>query len=117
MVSVFDPREKAVSKSSDKRLQVATIGEIFPSQEEAQKAAEADLKAMESSRESTKTDEDEYPPLPSSWKDVSVEDWISTLSDAKEAAGGGSYNPKKGKDISQEIDASIGDVKAWWDLV
>lgn len=112
LVAVSDPRADAVY--NDRQLQVPTITDIFPDEKTADKVARKEVAAMQDGQ----SDSGSGTSLPASWAemDMSEDDWINSLKQAKEDVGD-NLTPIKAKKIADDLDATVDDVQGWWKRV
>jgi len=102
IVSVFDPRVDAVTKSSDpQRLRLPVIWDIYADESEARAAVAG-----------TSSEARGMPSLPVSWaaQGVPAEQWVAEF---RKAAAGKPNTPPANAAIAKALDVSGDDVSAW----
>ncbi len=120
---VWDPRVDATF-GDNKRLTKPVLVKIFANKAAAQAAASEEIGDTSSTSASTpstptpSTPSSSGPALPSGYEEFE-DDWIAAVRDLKETYGGKLPAPPvlKKDNVLEDLMVTVGDLKAWWEVV
>lgn len=112
---VPDPRVDAVYGDEAKRLSIPALIEIYANEQEARAAAEQEGASAPTAK--TGEEKDSGPGLPAAWQAYEKE-WRAELKGRKTEGSKGKLPAAPVlKRMAGELDCTVDDIKAWWDLI